>query len=290
MTFEQIEEFCVVARLENFTKAAEYLYVSQSTLSRHISDLESSLGVQLMRRDNRVFELTEAGKVFYTEMRDLLRRAEAIKIKTQQVSRGKIGELSIASFSPHIPYVFERIREFRRRNSEINCRITTADNTEIVEKIVAGELDIGLVFSFEVPPCRGVKQITVGRDDLCVVVPNDHRLASYSTVALSGIKGENVLALQPKKIPMLLETMDLLGYTSGRRVEFVIQDSVDSMILHTRLGDGISILPRIIAQERAGDCRILGISDYATGYDLSLCWREDNNNPVLDEFLAYFRD
>ena len=141
MTFEQIEEFCVVARLENFTKAAEYLYVSQSTLSRHISDLESSLGVQLMRRDNRVFELTEAGKVFYTEMRDLLRRAEAIKIKTQQVSRGKIGELSIASFSPHIPYVFERIREFRRRNSEINCRITTADNTEIVEKIVAGELD-----------------------------------------------------------------------------------------------------------------------------------------------------
>ena len=180
MTFEQIEEFCVVARLENFTKAAEYLYVSQSTLSRHISDLESSLGVQLMRRDNRVFELTEAGKVFYTEMRDLLRRAEAIKIKTQQVSRGKIGELSIASFSPHIPYVFERIREFRRRNSEINCRITTADNTEIVEKIVAGELDIGLVFSFEVPPCRGVKQITVGRDDLCVVVPNDHRLASYS--------------------------------------------------------------------------------------------------------------
>mgnify|MGYP002574014817 FL=1 len=43
MTFEQIEEFCVVARLENFTKAAEYLYVSQSTLSRHISDLESNL-------------------------------------------------------------------------------------------------------------------------------------------------------------------------------------------------------------------------------------------------------
>ena len=104
---------------------------------------------------------------------------------------------------------------------------------------MAGELDIGLVFSFEAPPCRGVKQITVGRDDLCVVVPNDHRLASYSTVALSSIGEENVLALQPKKIPMLLETMDLLGYTSGRRVEFVIQDSVDSMILHTRLGDGI---------------------------------------------------
>lgn len=64
----QIEYFLAVARYLNFTKAAEFLYVSQSAVSRRVAMLEEQLGVQLIKRNKRNVELTQAGKEFQHEL------------------------------------------------------------------------------------------------------------------------------------------------------------------------------------------------------------------------------
>lgn len=288
MTIEQLTEYCVAAKYQNLTRAAGILYISQSTLSRHISDLESELNVQLVRRDNRVFELTEAGKLFYQEISEMLEHFESIRLRTQKVGQGRVGKLHIGSFSPYIPYVFEKMRSFRSNHPEIDCQITLSPNA-IVSEVLSGDVDVGLVFSFELPPNSELASMQIGRDDLCLIVASDHPLAANSTVSLSSLRDETLLSLSSVRYDFLTNmTERFMRHGNDANVRWVEEKNVENMILHTRFGDGISLLPRIMAQESAAGCVLLGISDYNSGFDICLCWKKDNSNPALKLFLPYF--
>lgn len=73
--------FIAVTETGSFTRAAERMYTSHSSISRAVSALERELGVTLIERDNRVFGLTKAGEILLDGAKDLLEREE--KLKTQ---------------------------------------------------------------------------------------------------------------------------------------------------------------------------------------------------------------
>ena len=76
MELEKLRIFLAVAECRSFSLGAKRLYISHSTTSRAVSALEEELGVQLLRRDNRVLGLTPAGECLAGEARRLLRQAE----------------------------------------------------------------------------------------------------------------------------------------------------------------------------------------------------------------------
>lgn len=76
MELEKLRIFLAVAECRSFSLGAKRLYISHSTTSRAVSVLEEELGVQLLRRDNRVLGLTPAGECLAGEARRLLRQAE----------------------------------------------------------------------------------------------------------------------------------------------------------------------------------------------------------------------
>ena len=79
MELEQLRTFLAVAETKSFTRAAELLFVSHSTVSRAVSALEAELGVRLFDRDNRVFGLTEAGERLCERAKELLALADEIE-------------------------------------------------------------------------------------------------------------------------------------------------------------------------------------------------------------------
>jgi len=79
MELEQLRTFIAVAEKGSFSKAAKELFVSHSTTSRVVSALEEELGVKLFYRDNRVFGLTDAGKLLLERGKELLSHSEAVK-------------------------------------------------------------------------------------------------------------------------------------------------------------------------------------------------------------------
>lgn len=81
MELEQLRAFIAVTETGSFTRAAERMYTSHSSISRAVSALERELGVTLIERDNRVFGLTKAGEILLDGAKDLLEREE--KLKTQ---------------------------------------------------------------------------------------------------------------------------------------------------------------------------------------------------------------
>lgn len=82
-----------MAELNNVSKAAQKLRVAQPALSRQVHDLESELGVRLLERNSRGVSLTEAGKRFADDARDILLRVEAAAKAAKAVSKGEMGEL-----------------------------------------------------------------------------------------------------------------------------------------------------------------------------------------------------
>lgn len=288
MTIDQIREFCVIAKLGSFTKAAEYLYISQSALSRHMLDLEKSLNVHLIKRGNRVFGLTAAGETFYSEATTIIDSLEALVRKTQRTDSGKTGKLRLTVFESSMPYIFGQVRDFKRQHPEMDFEVDSNVGEEIVKSIISGDTDVGLIFAFDAPEKEVLKTLPLGRDELCIVVPENHPFAECGSIQMADIREERVLLLKQNNIAggneMIARIENAIDPIPGK----VICEGVDDMVLHTRIGDGISIMSRVFAEERIKDCKLLTISDYDLSYDISLCWSGENTNPALGEFLKYF--
>ena len=72
--------------------------------------------------------------------------------------------------------------------------------------------------------------------------------------------------------------------------KFVELENLETVLMHIRLGEGITLLPRIVAQERAHGCILLGVVDSSVNYDICMCWRKSNQNMALKNFLQFYRD
>ena len=95
MKLEDMELFVHVVEQGNFTKAAEYCDIPKSTLSRHINDLEASLGTRLLVRTTRKLTLTETGEQFYEKVRDILQEIELTEKAISHQQTNPTGKLTL---------------------------------------------------------------------------------------------------------------------------------------------------------------------------------------------------
>ena len=65
MDFRQLETFVAISKFKSFSKAADYLYLTQPTISSHLQNLENELSTVLINRSNKNISLTKAGEIFY---------------------------------------------------------------------------------------------------------------------------------------------------------------------------------------------------------------------------------
>ena len=99
MEFRQLEAFVATAELKSFSKAAKYLYLSQSTVSSHINNLENKLGKQLLFRTTKTITLTPEGETFLIYARKIVETKNLAMLSLQQSSKSilHIGASSIPS-------------------------------------------------------------------------------------------------------------------------------------------------------------------------------------------------
>ena len=93
MDFKQLEAFVYVVKLKSFSKTAEKLYLTQPTISAHISSLEKELGVQLIVRSAKEALPSEEGKVLYEYAQDMLTLRDNALSAFQNISRNVSGTL-----------------------------------------------------------------------------------------------------------------------------------------------------------------------------------------------------
>ncbi len=147
MEFRVLQYFLAVAREESVSGAAEFLHLSQPTLSRQLKDLEEELGKQLFIRGNRKITLTEEGMLLRKraeEITELVKKAEDEIAASDDMLAGDI-TIGAAETDGN-RFLIKAINTLQEQHPLVHFSIVSGDKVMITEAIDRGSLDFGLIF------------------------------------------------------------------------------------------------------------------------------------------------
>lgn len=145
MRLEYVRSFIGVVNYKSFSLAAKYLYLSQPTISTHIKQLESELGVQLLVRSTKDIVLSEEGRVFYPYALQLLETENRALEHLNRNENESSKTVSIAVSSVPGYYMFPQfLTWFRMKNAEVSFWIMEGDSGNVLQKILNYDVEIGI--------------------------------------------------------------------------------------------------------------------------------------------------
>lgn len=168
MDFKQIEAFMNVAKFKSFSKAADAIFLSQPTISAHISSLEDELGVPLFNRNGKEISLTPSGSVFLEYAANLINTRDNAVLKLNSFSTAIKGSLTIASSTTPCRFILPRfIKSFHKIYNKVNYNIKEGSSTNVLNMIISGEGDIGFVG--ETINDKRIQFIKIAHDNLIAI-------------------------------------------------------------------------------------------------------------------------
>src|SRR5947207_6504347 len=202
MELRHLHYFIGVGEEENVSRAALKLHVSQPALSRQIRDLEEELGFLLLERSAKSVRLTDAGRVFLTEGRAVLQRAEDAVNATRAIVTGKGGELHVG----YAPSLTARIlpptlRAFQAELPNVRVRLHDLSTEEMLAGLREGKLQIAFVVRLTPALLRGLRFEELARDSICLAVGPKHPLTARRTVSLAEVAREPLITYSRKDYP-----------------------------------------------------------------------------------------
>lgn len=142
---KQIKYFQTVVRLGSFSEAAEECYISQSAISQQVQTLERELGVTLLKRENRRFSLTPAGKHFYEKSLLLMADFDRLCKETKQIAHGEDYTLRIGYLKGYGGAEFQRaVAEFAAKHPGIPMNMQSGNHEDLYELLRTEQVDLVL--------------------------------------------------------------------------------------------------------------------------------------------------
>lgn len=194
MEIEYLREFAVIAKLESFSRAAEELCISQSSLSKHIVSLERELGVPLLLRNSRNVTVSPAGAQILPLAAQVYELQNKIKVAAARENSRSKALLKIASIPVMAQYnITGALARFQREHPEVTLDVTECEQHELESLVTDGVCE--LAFTRRVRENDELEYLPFYEDHLVAVVSRDHPLALQETIELRDLKNEHLLFL-----------------------------------------------------------------------------------------------
>jgi len=296
---ELLQTFYTAVRFGNFTKAANFLHVSQSTLSRKIDLLEKEFGVKLLERNNREMSLTVAGEALYREGEKLLSHMTELKEQIYSYSTGVSGTLTVGSLNFHYAPLYDTYNAFHQSHPGVLLDIQAVPIEIICENLLKGKLDIGVTYSYAVSNMDEFDSLTLCHDRFYIVASKSHPLVAKARkkhgIAIEDLQNEQVLVLRNMVFVQNFLLYDINNHKRSKELHILFSttwpqpDTLDSMRLLTKAGVGVSFMPKSVAMVNGHGCALLPIQDLDTSFDIVLLWRKKQTNQTVSLFLEAIR-
>ena len=194
MNTSQIRYFVTVAQLQNMSKAAEYLHMSQPALSKSIASLEEELGTPLFSREGKRISLNSAGKLFLENAWGILRNLDNAILEINQLKSNSIPIVSLGLCEPHNK-ISACIAAFALIHPEVEFDIKTtieADESHDINRY-------DMLFYPDDNKFSKFKGVPFEEEAYWVAVPSNHPLASKPALSIKDIEGEPFVFLNHEK-------------------------------------------------------------------------------------------
>ena len=291
MDIRHLRYFIAVAEEEHFTRAAERLHMAQPPLSQAIRQLESELGVQLLRRSTRHVALTAAGQAYLERARGILEELSSASDHARQVAAGTVGHLVLgcvgsATYSllpqlsrglaielPGVDFAF-------RGEMLVPDQVTALRN---------GDIDLALLR----PPIAdlGLTVVQLRQDRLVVALPASHPLAATDQVRVKQLAGSDLIIHSAHRRSMMYDVA--LGILRGAGIEPHIRHEVgetSTLVTLVAGGLGVAIVPEPVSALQLEGVVYRPLVRPARTVSLAVAHRADRHEPHLARALAVIRE
>jgi DNA-binding transcriptional LysR family regulator len=192
MDLDQLHTFLEIVRLKSFSKAAQTCYRTQPAISAQVRQLEQELNTTLFERLGTKISLTVAGRIFAEHAEQILalrRRAQDAINELEKVPRG---ELLIAANEATCIYVLPGVfAEFKKQFPNVQLLVDRSYGTRVVQAVLDNLADFGIT---QLPVQEKKLQVVkIYSDEIKLLVPAGHKLASYDRVLAADLVGEQLL-------------------------------------------------------------------------------------------------
>lgn len=294
MELRHLRYFVTVAEELNFRRAAERLHVAQPALSRQIKDLEYELRVRLLDRDTTRVRLTDAGRVFLEEARQILAQAERAGDMAREAAVGRCGRLVIGNVGPvTASFMPASLTEFRARYPEVAVTLMEIEPAEQISALESGVIQVG--FTIEKNPVLPVslRRFVVLRSPMCAVVGPGHRLAGLKRVALAELAGEKILSFAGRKSQTHADLVRGIFAINGLKAGTTkVVEGFESLLAMIAGGQGVSLMPQHISVSGADKIQIIPLKETADDlvFELSAVWHDGETSPLARNFVDLLRE
>ncbi|MGB7786280.1 MAG: LysR substrate-binding domain-containing protein [Salinimicrobium sp.] len=195
MTITQLHYVLAVAEHQNFTKAAQKVFVTQPTLSMQIQKLEDELDVLIFDRSKKPIELTETGRKIVQQARNIVNESDRIQDIVDQ-QKGFVGGLFrlgvIPTVMPTLLPMF--LNNFIKKYPKVKLKIEELHTEAIIEKLQDGHLDAAIAATpLEL---ENIKEQVLYYEPFVGYIPPGHRLSSKTKLQPEDLDLQDILLLE----------------------------------------------------------------------------------------------
>lgn len=288
MTIHQIECFCALARYQNFTRAAESLYISQSAFSRAIAALEAELGAELFVRDKQSPRLTKKGREVLPHAQEILTHAAGIEKITKKVEEKREGNIVLGVFRFGLLNLLPYLKaEYKTLHPTVRFDMIEHTGVSIFPALRAGEVDLTHTNYIPQTNSRNFCTLKLGEHRHKVFLPASHPLAAEKTVDLYALRSERFVTLDRQQFPLVNSRLVGLCADAGFAPNIVREfDTYTNIFDYVAEGRAVSVMAMPDPHVPGVKAVLLRDIEPDPTY---LVWAAGNKKPEVLDFIAFVR-
>ena len=290
MDIRKIRCFLCVARHLSFSRAAEELYLAQSTVSTQVEQLEQELGVTLLRRNKRKVELTAEGKLAIEEFSALIEQLDAVPEHLKSLSGGK-KVLRIGLFgngmTTYEAIVLQASLLFEQNHSNTYIATTIGEWGPLKDLLVANRLDIVFAPDSEAENYPMIHSIPLFRDYQCIAMPADDPFCEKESIKIVDLQNRCIVIPNHYLAPSTFRiSRQFMENTFKKLPVFLEQEGSLNMLAAIRMHHGVGIFPRSFRPKTPQpDLRFINMEDDALYNTQAILYI--NEDPVLRKYIRF---
>ncbi len=288
LELRHLRYFIAVAEELHFGRAAERLGISQPPLSQQIQALEEEIGARLFERTNRRVELTDAGRLFLDESRQVLAQVDKAVLLARRAHLGELGELKIGftSSAPFTSTIPSSIHAFRKAYPEVHLDLQEMSSRQVLRALLEESLQVGVIRPLALPDT--VHSVELFREPLVAVLRADHPLAAGSEdgLAIAALAEEPFVFFPRSYGTGLYDQVIALTRQAGFSPR-IAQEASEAMTIIglVSAGMGVSILPASFRRTRVDGVVYRTLGDPEATTAVWLVRRQNEGSPLALSFI-----
>lgn len=286
MDLTSLQLFVAVCELGSIGKAAEREFIAASAISKRLSELEATVGAQLLYRHARGVDLTPAGESLLHHARSVLFSLEKMQGELSEYADGVRGHVRIhASISAIVQFLPEDLGDFVRAHGQVKIDLEEHLSGEVVRAVREGAADLGICNA--ATGLGELQSLPYRQDRLALIVPRGHALSQRHTIAYADTLDFDQVGLHSTSSIYL--ALRQAAEDAGRTIKLRIHvTSLDAMCRMIDNGLGVGVMPQRAFElmHGVGALECVPLSDPWAERELHMIARDFSSLPVTARLLV----